>query len=97
MTLKKLNNQNTIRGYFGKVPAFNDFIKFNSGSSEILVLDQWLQEGIILAGHRLKNDWQIIYKNSLPLRFFYPFRGQINFISGLFSQVGIKVIEIFPF
>ena len=95
--MKEINYQNTIRGYFGKVPAFNDFIKFNSGSSEILVLDQWLQEGIILAGQRLKNDWKIIYKNSLPLRFFYPFTGTDNFISGIIFPSRDKSNRDFPF
>ena len=95
--LKELNNQNIWRGYFGKIPAFNDFIKYNAANRELLVIDKWLQEGLILAKQRLKNDWKIIYKNSLPIKFFYPFTGTDNFISGIIFPSNDRNGREFPF
>ncbi len=95
--MQKNHNQNPIFGYFGKLPVFNDFIKYNAGNNEILVLDKWLQEGIILAKQKLKSVWKTVYKNSLPLRFFYPFAGIDKFISGIIFPGSDKSDRDFPF
>ena len=90
-------DQIPLRGYFGKLPVFNDFVKYNAGNEEILILDKWLQEGIILVKQKLKNDWKSIYKNSLPLRFFYPFTGTENFVSGIIFPSNDRSDREFPF
>jgi type VI secretion system ImpM family protein len=95
--LKEINKKNPEYGYFGKLPIFNDFIKYNAGNDEILVLDKWLQEGIILAKQNLKNDWKLVYKNSLPLYFFSPFTGTNKFISGIIFPSCDKSSRDFPF
>ena len=95
--MKEKDNQNPTKGYFGKLPVFNDFIRYNAGNNEILVLDEWLQQGIILAKQKLKNDWKFIYENSLALRFFYPFTGTNNFISGIIFPSKDRSNRDFPF
>ncbi len=95
--MKEIYNQNLTCGYFGKLPVFRDFVKYNTGNNEILVLDKWLQEGLILAKQKLKNDWKPVYKKSLPLRFFYPFTGTDQFISGIIFPSNDKSDRVFPF
>ena len=95
--MQKNYNQNPIYGYFGKLPVFNDFIKYNAGNNEILVLDKWLQEGIILARQKLKSDWKPVYKNSFPLKFFFPFTGTNKLVSGVIFPSNDKSGRDFPF
>ena len=43
----KITDTNFITtGYFGKLPKFADFIKHNASGDEILLIDNWIQEGI---------------------------------------------------
>ena len=88
---------NPIYGYFGKLPAFNDFIKYNAGNNEILVLDKWLQDGITVCKQKLKNEWKAVYKNSKRMKFFYPFTGTDKFISGIIFPSNDKSDRDFPF
>lgn len=95
--MQKNHNHNPIYGYFGKLPVFNDFVKYNAGNNEVLVLDKWLQEGIILARQKLKGDWKSVYKSSMPLKFFYPFTGSDKLISGVIFPGSDKSGRDFPF
>ncbi len=95
--MKEINNHSPKRGYFGKLPIFNDFVKYNAGNQEIIVMDNWLQEGMVLAKQKLKNDWKLVYRNSLPLSFFYPFTGTDKFISGVIYPSNDKSDRDFPF
>ncbi|MDO8549077.1 MAG: type VI secretion system-associated protein TagF [Ignavibacteria bacterium] len=87
---------NTV-GYFGKLPAFNDFVKFNSGGEELLVLDKWLQDGLLSAKMKLKSEWVNYYRNSEQFFFFYPFTGTKRALAGLLIPGLDKSGREFPF
>jgi len=88
--------ENSI-GYFGKLPGFNDFVKFNAGGEELLVLDKWLQDGILSAKMKLKSEWVNYYKNSEQFFFFYPFTGTSRTLAGLLIPGFDKSGREFPF
>ena len=91
------NRLDNIFGYFGKLPGFNDFVKFNAGGEELLVFDKWLQEGIISARMKLKSNWTNYYKNSEQYFFFYPFTGTGRALAGLIIPGYDKSGREFPF
>lgn len=93
----KINNISVQPGYFGKLPEFNDFIKFNAAGNEILILDKWLQDGLIFSKNKLKDNWKKFYEDALPYNFFYPFTGSDNFILGLCFPGVDKSNRNFPF
>ncbi len=84
-------------GYFGKLPAFNDFVKFNAGGEELLVLDKWLQDGLVSAKMKLKSEWVNYYKNSEHFFFFYPFTGTKRALAGILIPGLDKSGREFPF
>jgi len=92
-----LTKSGNIAGYFGKLPGFNDFVKYNAGGEELLVLDKWLQDGLLSAKMKLKSDWVNYYKNSDELFFFYPFTGTGRALSGLLFFSTDKSGREFPF
>jgi type VI secretion system protein ImpM len=59
--------------FFGKLPAFGDFVRFNAGGSDFSVLDQWFQEGLYLARKRLRYDWNATFDAASG--FCFHFRG----------------------
>jgi len=91
------NNSNVSSGFFGKLPGFNDFIKYNAAGKEILTIDNWLQEGLALAKLKYKNEWKNYYNNSLTLNFIYPFTGTDNTIIGVIFPSNDKSGRSFPF
>jgi type VI secretion system ImpM family protein len=91
------NNFSFSTGYFGKLPHYADFVKFNSGGPEILAFDKWIQEGMVLAKQKLKNDWKNNYSNLPSYNFFYPFTGTQNVLLGLLYPGKDKTGREFPF
>ncbi len=69
-------------GCFGKLPIYADFIRYNAGSGEVRILDQWLQEGIHWSRLKLNQKWQQGYTTMPPYGFFLTGPG---FKSGLFG------------
>lgn len=95
--LIKINNIQLVPGYFGKLPAYNDFIKLNAAGNEILALDKWLQDGLIYSKNKLKNNLEKFYLDAMPYNFFYPFTGTDNFIIGICFPGMDRSNRIFPF
>lgn len=91
------DNRNFSTGFFGKLPGFTDFIKYNAAGKEILTIDNWLQEGLALAKLKYKNDWKNYYNNSLTLNFVYPFTETDNATIGIISPSNDKSGRSFPF
>ena len=45
-------------GFFGKIPTMPDFVRHQAGSPEIMLLDQWIHEGIAYLARRFPLDWK---------------------------------------
>ena len=84
-------------GYFGKLPGFPDFIKYNAGQNEVSVFDKWLQEGIYYSKQKLRTEWNSIYRNSKAQHFIFPFTGAENFMAGILFPSQDKSGRDFPF
>lgn len=84
-------------GYFGKLPGFNDFVKYNAGGEELLVIDKWLQDGLLSAKMKLKSEWTDYYRTSEQFFFFYPFTGTKRVLAGLLIPGFDKSGREFPF
>jgi type VI secretion system ImpM family protein len=95
-----LRSENSIEfstGYFGKLPGYRDFVKFNSGGEELLILDKWIQEGFVAAKNELKTEWKNNFKKSFQFNFFYPFTNTANCLMGIIAP-GFDLSEReFPF
>ena len=84
-------------GYFGKLPAFSDFIRHNASGPEIAALDQWLQEGLAAAKNRLAQSWDAAYRQASPFRFlFYP-ENAAQVLAGVLQKSHDQSERKFPF
>ncbi len=92
----KKNNKEFEAGYFGKLPAFSDFIKFNSGLPEVLFIDKWIQDGLAEARLKLRNDWKQKYEALPPTRFYIPFQSTGRAAAGLIYSSYDKSGREFP-
>lgn len=86
-----------LTGYFGKLPPYPDFIKFNAGGAEIRELDLWLQEGLLKAKDVLKDGWKTAYRNSPRYNFLYSSPETQNIVLGLMLPGNDKSDREFPF
>lgn len=84
-------------GFFGKLPEFSDFIKYNASGKEILVLDNWIQEGLALAKIKYKNEWKIYYNNCSKIYFIYPYSGTDKITLGIIYPANDKSGRSYPF
>ncbi len=94
MVVKK--NKDIAAGYFGKLPAFNDFIKFNSGLPEILFVDKWIQDGLADARLKLKTSWKEKYEALPPTSFYIPFHSSGRAAAGIIYSSYDKSGREFP-
>jgi len=94
----KITDTNFITtGYFGKLPKFADFVKHNASGDEILLIDNWIQEGIRSAELKYKNDWKNYYNNTSPIYFIFPFTGTDKITIGIICPSNDKSGRNFPF
>jgi type VI secretion system ImpM family protein len=83
--------------YFGKLPSYADFIRFNASGEDMRALDLWLQEGLFQAAKRQNQDWDSAYKNSPSYHFvFNPEDSEFSLI-GLYKPSYDKSQRKFPF
>ncbi len=94
----KITDTNLVTtGYFGKLPKFADFVKYNASGNEILTIDNWIQEGIRSAELKYKNNWKNYYNNTSPIYFIFPFTGTDRITIGIICPSNDKSGRIFPF
>lgn len=82
-------------GYWGKLPNFPDFIKYNSGSDEVQDFDKWLNEGLYSARQKFMFDWEQTYLNSGTFNFVFPFGSKI--LTGIIYPGKDKSRRLSPF
>lgn len=96
--MKETNSTHLITaGYFGKLPQYTDFIKHNSGGPEILIIDDWIQQGLLSAKKQMKDTWKQIYRNAPSYFFIYPFTNTQNIIAGIIQSSTDKIRREYPF
>ncbi len=94
---KNINSSNISAGFFGKLPGFTDFIKYNAAGKEILAIDNWIQEGLTLAKLKYKDEWKNHYDRISCLNFIYPFTGTDSTTIGVLTPSTDKSGRSFPF
>ena len=95
--INSISHNNLSIGFLGKLPQFSDFIKLNASSKEILVLDNWIQEGLALAKLKYKNDWHNYYNNCPKIYFIYPFTDTENILLGVIFPAKDRSGRNYPF
>lgn len=91
------SSEEIVSGYFGKLPEFNDFIKFNAGSPDILFIDSWLQEGLAQVKSKFKSEWKEKYDSLPPTGFFIPAPSSDKITAGMMYAGKDKSGREFPF
>ncbi len=84
-------------GYFGKLPNFPDFVRYNSAGEELLAFDKWIQEGITGSKLKLKSAWEKIFKNSPLYSFLFNYQGSKKFLAGSLFPSEDKSSRYYPF
>jgi len=82
--------------YFGKLPAFGDFLRFNAAKPEMQNFDNWLQEGLYYAKKELKTNFERQFQ-SLSLSFFYPDNETGNVLVGGLKSSNDQIGRHYPF
>ncbi|GEM_PF-3364619 len=83
--------------YYGKLPAFGDFVRYNASLPEIQWFDQWIQEGLYISQKRLNPAGKLIYASSPVYNFLLSFQDTETFVTGLMKPSNDKVGRKFPF
>ena len=50
--------------YFGKLPGFGDFVRYNAGGGEVRLFEQWIQEGLYFSQKQYAQEWNSLYPDS---------------------------------
>ncbi len=63
--------------FFGKLPAFGDFIRHNSAIPEITALDEWIRKGLYFAKNSLRRELDSAYRDAATYHLvFFPDNSQ---------------------
>lgn len=92
-----MNASSLSASCFGKLPAFGDFIRHNTNSQGIQVLDKWVQEGLYLAKNYLGQRWESIYNSATPYCFIYPLPELGQYYAGILKPSRDRGNRKYPF
>jgi type VI secretion system protein ImpM len=84
-------------GYFGKLPNFADFVKFNSGNNGFLLFDKWLQNGIQNSKNKLNEKFDSVYSSADMLQFIFPNQEKTGALLGTLIPSNDKSGRNYPF
>ncbi len=76
--------ETTLRkGFFGKLPHYADFIKYNASNNAVINFDEWIQQGLMIAEERLHNGWSEAYRAAPIYCFLFPSDDKQNILMGV--------------
>jgi type VI secretion system protein ImpM len=62
--------------YFGKLPSFGDFVRYNAGGGEVRLFEQWIQEGLYFSQKQYAQEWNSLFPSAPSYNFvFAPHEG----------------------
>jgi type VI secretion system ImpM family protein len=83
--------------FYGKLPNFSDFIRYNAGGSEVRALDRWLQEGLYAAAHYFGQDWNGAYERAPAYHFVFSPEDAGVLLVGILQPSRDKSERKYPF
>ncbi len=86
-----------VLGWYGKVPLSREFLRHHAAGPEVQELDQWFQEGILLAKSRLGAEWKTAYAEGDTWNFLFFPEGGNRLLVGAFAPSCDEVGREFPF
>ena len=84
-------------GFMGKIPARPDFVRYQAGGPEIVLLDQWIHEGIAYLARRFPLDWKERLNGFAQIRCYIGGEGQNPTLCGLIRPSHDKSGRQHPF
>lgn len=84
-------------GCFGKLQKFADFVKFNSGNSEIVLFDRWLQSGLQYSKTKLSTNFNRLYSAAETVQFIFPNQKSSSVLLGTFIPSNDRSGRKYPF
>ena len=66
--------------FFGKLPAYGDFVRHNASKNEVIAFDQWLQQGIQSSKNLMNINWNSVFDNSPAFHFHFYLNPQQSLI-----------------
>jgi len=82
--------------FFGKLPAYGDFVRHNASKNEVLAFDQWLQQGIQSSKNLLNVNWNSVFDTSPAYQFHFFLNPQQSLI-GIWHPSMDSAGRRFPF
>ena len=91
-----MGNKDFSTLYFGKLPDFSDFIRYNASGNDVLVFDQWLQQGLHSAKTQLNLEWNSAFENAPAYKFLFAPDSQPSLV-GIWQPSRDSAGRKFPF
>lgn len=84
-------------GFFGKLPAYPDFVRQNAGGPLARALDNWIHEGVAQMNVQGGSDWQARFDAASPKNFVYHTDDPSKLLVGVFAPSRDKSGRRYPF
>lgn len=84
-------------GFFGKLPAYPDFVRQNAGGPLARTLDNWIHEGVAQMNVQGGGDWRVKFDAAVPRNFLYHVDDPSKFLVGVFVPSRDKSGRRYPF
>ena len=86
-----------VVGCFGKMPVHADFIKHNVSTREVVALDGWIHDGVMLMSRKFGDDWKQVLESLPRYRFVWTGGEDERTLAGMILPGRDKSGRHYPF
>ena len=95
--MSMLTGSGSLIGYFGKLPAFPDFVRQNAGGPLARALDTWIHEGVAHMNVQGGETWKSRFDAAAPKNFLFHVDDPSKFLVGILVPSRDKSGRRYPF
>jgi len=90
-------SSSSLIGFFGKLPAYPDFVRQNAGSPLARALDTWIHEGVAQMNVQGGDDWKTRFDAAVPKNFLFHVDDPSKLLVGVLVPSRDKSGRRYPF
>lgn len=83
--------------FYGKLPSFGDFVRYNASGSEVRALDRWIQEALYASALHFGRDWDDAYGRTPAYHFVFAPEDAGILLIGILQPSRDKSERKYPF
>jgi type VI secretion system protein ImpM len=83
--------------FFGKLPDYSDFVRYNASGDDVRTMESWVNEGLYRAERHFGDQWAAVYQRAAPHFFLFDPENRESVLTGILKPSRDRSGRRYPF